>query len=181
VRATVLAAVQDELQAGGYANVSHQAVARIAGVDPATVYRRWPSRARLVTDALLDLAESAVAIPDTGTLAGDLTAFHRAVTRVLRNPRSRRIFEAAAAVQAERDDDVRSVLQVFWRRRFDGATVMLDRAVARGEIPPQRDAAFVIEQLVAPAYFRALVTGRPLDRRFTEGCVERVLVLTAVG
>jgi hypothetical protein len=35
----------------------------------------------------------------------------------------------------------------------------------------------VVEQLVAPAYFRALVTKQPLDARLTEKSVERTLTL----
>jgi hypothetical protein len=68
-------------------------------------------------------------------------------------------------------------VRAFWRERFDGAVVILTRAVERGEIPPQPDPRGVIEQLVAPAYFRALVTKQALDARLTDTSVERALTL----
>jgi AcrR family transcriptional regulator len=177
VRHAVLAAVIDELVERGYENLSHLAVARTAGVDPATVYRRWPTRARLAVDAIVELAAEAVPIRDTGTVRGDLTALHRSVSRLLRNPRLLRLFQAVSAAAFEHDPEVTDAVRAFWRQRFDGAVVILTRAAERGEIPPQSDPRAVIEQLVAPAYFRALVTKQPLDARLTETSVERALTL----
>src|SRR6516162_9222771 len=77
VREAVLSAVREELMDGGYAALSHIVVARRAGVDPATVYRRWPTRSRLAVDAIIELAENAVPVPDTGRLASDLRMLHR--------------------------------------------------------------------------------------------------------
>jgi AcrR family transcriptional regulator len=177
VRHAVLTAAIDELVECGYENLSHLTVARIAGVDPATVYRRWPTRGRLAVDAIVELAAEAVPLPDTGTVRGDLTALHRAVSRVLRNPRLLRLFQAVSAAAFEHDPEVTDAVRAFWRQRFDGAVVILTRAVERGEIPPQPDPRGVIEQLVAPAYFRALVTKQALDARLTETSVERALTL----
>ena len=56
VRSAVLTAAREELLEGGWDSFSHRAIAKRAGVDPATVYRRWPTRPRLAVDALLELA-----------------------------------------------------------------------------------------------------------------------------
>jgi AcrR family transcriptional regulator len=177
VRHAVLTAAVDQLVECGYENLSHLAVARNAGVDPATIYRRWPTRARLAVDAIVELATEAVPILDTGSVRGDLTALHRAVSGVLRNRRLLRLFQAVSAAAFEHDPEVTDAVRTFWRQRFDGAVVILTRAVERGEIPPQSDPRGVIEQLVAPACFRALVTKQPLDSRLTETSVERALTL----
>ena len=73
-------------------------------------------------------------------------------------------------------DDWRA-LALILESNFPERLVILTRAVERGEIPPQSDPQAVIEQLVAPAYFRALVTKQPLDARLTETSVERALTL----
>jgi hypothetical protein len=65
------------------------------------------------------------------------------------------------------DPEVGTALREFWRRRFDGAATMLQRAADRGEIPAPEDPHRVIEQLIAPAYLRAFVTGQPLDDELT--------------
>jgi len=47
--------------------------------------------------------------------------------------------------------------RVFWRERFKRAAVILERAQARGEVGRRFDAAPLLEQLIAPLYFRLLV------------------------
>jgi len=177
VREEVLAAALAELATGGFEGLSHLAVARRAGVDPATVYRRWPTRVRLALDAVSEHASAAVPIPDTGSLRGDMRAFHREVRALLGDPEARRIFRALAASSFDEDPDVGEASREFWRGRFERAAVMVDRAVKRGEIPPPEEPLWLIEQLVAPAYFRTLVSLEPLDESFGQRSVEQVLRL----
>lgn len=177
VRDAVLEAARQELMERGYEHLSHLGVARRSGVDPATVHRRWPTRVRLALDAVIDLAITAVPVPDTGTLRGDLTVFHRAVAALLRDPPTLRLFQAFSAATFDQDSEVTSALQAFWRTRLDGATAMLDRAVGRGEISEHPEPRRVVEQLVAPAYFRALVSRGPLDEELTEHSVGAALRL----
>ena len=175
IRSLVLEAVREELLRVGYGALSHREVAQRAGVDPATVYRRWPNRPRLATDALLEVAANAVPVPDTGKIAVDMEAFLGAVVAALTDPRLLRLFHALSAASGEAEGDLGETLRAFWEARFAGAEEMVSRAVERGELPTGADAHGVIEQLVSPAYFRALVTGEPLDAQFTRDCVRRAL------
>ena len=75
IREAVLEATLESLLNEGYASLSHRVVAKRAGVDPATVYRRWPTRPRLAVDALLDTAQATVPVPDTGDVAKDMRRF----------------------------------------------------------------------------------------------------------
>lgn len=175
IRGLVLDAVREELASEGYAALSHRSVASRAGVDPATVYRRWPTRPQLATDALLEIARSAVPIPDTGELAADLEAFLDAIVAVLSDARRLRLFHALSAAGAEADADLAQTLRSFWDSRYSGAEEMVTHAIARGELSADVDRHAFVEQLVAPAYFRALVTGEPFDAEFTAGCIEHAL------
>lgn len=172
-RARVLDAARLELLDGGYAALPHRAVAGRAGVDPATVYRRWPTRPRLAADALLHIA--AEAVPDTGRLESDLEAFGLSVAGALADPRIPRLFHALSAAAAEADTDLRETLRAFWEARFAGAEVMVARGVQRGELPAGADARATIEQLVAPVYFRATRHGRGLGGDLVRDCVSRAL------
>lgn len=179
IRILVLEAAREELVQGGYGGLSHRAVARRAQVDPATVYRRWPTRPRLATDALLEIAASAVPVPDSGRLATDLETFLDAVVAALADRRWLRLFHAlsAASAEAEAEVDLNEILRAFWEARFAGAEEMVARAVERGELPREVDGHAVVEQLVSPAYFRALVTGERLDAGFTRRCVRHALAV----
>ncbi|MBA2516551.1 MAG: TetR/AcrR family transcriptional regulator [Solirubrobacterales bacterium] len=168
VRSAVLAAAREELLEQGWESFSHRATARRAGVDPATVYRRWPSRPRLAVDALLELAGASVPVPDTGTLAGDLEAFVSSLRGVLEDARVLRLFHALSIATAAGDEELRVTVRAFWSARFEQGGAMVARAIARGELPAGVNADQLLEQLVSPLYFRALVTGEPLDERLIE-------------
>ena len=43
---------------------------------------------------------------------------------------------------------------------------MVDRAIARGELPPGTDPGLVVEALLGPIYFRLLMSREELDGRF---------------
>lgn len=175
IRADVLDAARAELLAGGYTALSHRAVARRAGVDPATVYRRWPTRSRLATDALLAVASRTVPAPDTGGLEGDLQGLLDGIVAALRDPVMLRLFHALSAAGAEADGDLSVTLRDFWQARFGPAEAIIGRAVGRGELAAGVDAHAVVETLVAPAYFRALVTGEAMDAAFARRCVEHAV------
>jgi Tetracyclin repressor-like, C-terminal domain len=53
----------------------------------------------------------------------------------------------------------------------------VERAIARGEIPPDTDPGVVLEAVIAPIYFRLLMTGEKLDGEF----LERLTELLAAG
>src|ERR1700694_4094726 len=69
ITASTLALLEEE----GFASLTMAGVAARAGVSTATLYRRWPSKLDLVVGVLSKASED-VAVIDTGTLAGDLTA-----------------------------------------------------------------------------------------------------------
>src|SRR3954452_824138 len=56
----------------GYAGLTIEAVARRAGVGKHTVYRRWPSKAALLLDALSRVWTTDLDYHDTGDVRADL-------------------------------------------------------------------------------------------------------------
>ena len=78
----VIRATFEELAEVGYAALSIDDVARRAGVNKTTVYRRWPTKEDLVTTALLALPEEYFVMPNTGTIRGDLTEIAARVARI---------------------------------------------------------------------------------------------------
>src|SRR5215207_6564595 len=75
--AEILDAAIDVLAETGYDGMTVDMVAARAKAGKATLYRRWPSKADLVLDAVACMKAAEVdpgALPDTGTLRGDLIA-----------------------------------------------------------------------------------------------------------
>jgi AcrR family transcriptional regulator len=72
----ILAAAIDVLAETGFEGMTIDMVAARAKAGKATLYRRWPSKADLVLDAVACMKAGTVpaVVPDTGTLRGDLIA-----------------------------------------------------------------------------------------------------------
>lgn len=176
MRSAVLEAALEELVAGGYAAFSFEAVAKRAGVHKTTLYRRWGRREELLLDAMLELGSQRVPIPDTGSLRRDLLELGKAIVASARTPEVEAVVRAVAAT-GDRDPKLAEASRRFWDARLELAGQIVERAIARGEIPAQSDPGLVLESLIAPIYFRLLITGEKLDRGF----LERLADLVAAG
>jgi AcrR family transcriptional regulator len=179
IREAVLTAARAQLAESGYSGLSPGAVAARAGVDRATIYRRWPTRARLAADAITDLAQDAVRIPNTGDPASDLRTFAARVADLLAAPETSRIVAALAAARAE-DPELRELTTAFWRMRFGRVAPLFRDASPDRNVSPERiDRA--IETLIAPLHFRALLSGAPIDDELIEDSVAAALATLSRG
>jgi hypothetical protein len=57
----------------------------------------------------------------------------------------------------------------------DAERAMLARGVASGELPAGLDIDAALDALCGPVFYRALVTGAPIPRSFTDKLVDDVL------
>ena len=122
----------------GYAQLTMEQVAARAGVGKASLYLRWPSKVALVADAVQRLSPELVpAMPDTGTLPGDMRGFLRQLVL----PRN----AAAAALPAVAGEAASNPeMREAFRRGVTPALIervrtSVQRAVDRGELPVTAD------------------------------------------
>ncbi|ACU38453.1 TetR/AcrR family transcriptional regulator [Actinosynnema mirum] len=139
VRAATLA----ELARAGFTGVTMDGVARAAGVNRTTLYRRWPTKAALLADVVEPLLARYDADPGTGSLRGDLLALMTAIRDNAARPEGRALIAAATTGAPELGELVRAAnartLAPFHRA--------LARAGERGELEGLGDAE-VIAHLV---------------------------------
>jgi AcrR family transcriptional regulator len=174
VRAAVFAATLAELAENGYAALSLERIARRAGVNPTSLYRRWGNRERLVLEVMLEQVAEHVSVPDTGSLRDDLLELARTAAANAARPEVAAMARAVAA-QAPHDAELAAANEAFWTERLalDGAIV--ERAMARGEIDAAHEPTQIIEAVIGPIHLRMLLTGRPVDDTFVERTVDTVL------
>jgi AcrR family transcriptional regulator len=172
VRAAVHRAVLDLLADHDWDQLSLPLVAQRAGVHPATLYRRWGTVPALLDDVVTEQLSRASAVPDTGTLRGDLERYAVQAARDVAGPLG--IVFLRAATLATRSGQARSSPRYMARRgvQLQG---MLDRAAARGEAPPTL--VELLEVVLAPLYFHALFFNRPADDDHARRLVDRLLTL----
>ena len=173
VRAAALDAALDILRTDGFAALTFDAVAQRARVHRTTLHRRWPSRAALAADALIRYSAERVPVPDTGSLETDLRAFARSVRDAIASRSGRGIASAVAdpAVAAE----LAEVNHRFWEARLEATRVLVERAIARGELAAATEPAFVIELVGGPLWFRTFVVARPADDDYVDRVVDAAL------
>jgi AcrR family transcriptional regulator len=176
VHAAILDAADALLAERGYPAVTVEAVAARAGVSRPTVYRRWPSRVAVVMAAVARHEDPEVA-PDTGSLAGDVRAAARAVAAVTTRPAFRTVLPGLLVDLAD-DPAARDTLVGAWAApRAASMVAAVDRAAVRGELPgPRPDlVGDLVELLVGPLLYRALLTGAPAGPAEADEVADRAL------
>lgn len=149
----------DEWAERGYAALSLERVAKRAGAGKAAIYRRWPSKLTFANEAIKDVALTVTPISDKGSLEADLTAFLRSLRTVFRHPTMRRILPDLLAERA-RSNELVPLLDTIATARRDRAEELLDRAIAREELPASLDRELALDLLPSPLYWRMIVNQR---------------------
>lgn len=172
-------ATQELLAELGYDLVTVDAVAARAHASKATVYRRWSSKAELVIDAVSSLVPVPTHLPDTGSVAGDL---RRALgSKGIVDPFRLRVMTGLVSALPRNPELARVFQEQFVRSRGALLRTVLGRAMARGEVPPDRDVDLLVTVFPAMLTYRALLTGDPVDAAYVRAVVEQILVPLATS
>jgi len=177
IDAEVVASVLRFLRAGGYRAVTIDGIARQVKRARTSIYRRWPSKQRLVAYAVLsELGDNPA--PDTGHLREDLEAAVGTLLNAFSGPLGRALpgLVADMAQDIELADSIRFEVLAARRNSMREAFV---RASARGEVRGDLEIELVLDMLTAPFYYRTLFGHAPISRRMTRDVVEYVLRVAA--
>ena len=166
----------------GYDRLSMDDIASRAGVGKAAIYRRWPSKAVVVADAIAHWRRrlGPVDPPDTGSMSGDIEELVAAVPDLNDSQLSMIHVILGVATAATHDPVLAAALDdlVLAIPRQVVRTV-LDHAVERGEIPAGRDLSLIPDVALGLNVLRVM-TGRPIDRVYVRRVLEDVILpLTA--
>jgi AcrR family transcriptional regulator len=161
VRADVLAALDELLTEQGYDALSIEDVADRSGVHRTTIYRRWGSVAMLLVDLLHLGTEDDWRPPDTGSLAGDLTAINRELYEALTVEPS---LTTAVIAASFRTPEAAEALSLFWADRYRRSEVVVRRAIERGDIRAGTDAQQLLVSATGPLFHQRVLLRRPITR-----------------
>ena len=169
IRAAILRLLGDV----GYGALTMDAVASEAGVGKATIYRRWRTKEELVVDTVSALNAEVAALPDSGSLEGDLRQLLHAMVALINGP-------AGTATQAllssmPHQPALAEAFQAgpftVWQRAF---YAMWASAEQRGELPAGLVGTPVTDAIGAPLVQRWLATGLPVDGAYADSVVDSV-------
>lgn len=140
----ILDAALDALVEDGYAGTTIEGVAARARVGKATIYRRWPTKAELIVDALRGHVCADLPVVDTGDVRADL---QRAIESALDAMTGEDgALMAAFASEKARHPELREEFErVFVADRRAKLQALITASVDRGDLPPSTDVELVAE------------------------------------
>lgn len=177
VVASVLQATGEELNRVGYSNLRVDEVAARAGVNKTTIYRRWPTKAVLVSDTLDSHFQTERPLPETGSLRGDILAYLANMVTLSRTAMWRGIF---TALSGRTEPEVEVVARKLYLRERAFRTRLVQRAIERGELPKAVNAELIGDMFSAPVLRRLLTFGEDMERDYIESVIDVTLAGAAV-
>ncbi len=171
----IVAATQELLVERGYRELTIEGVAARAGVGKQTIYRWWPSRAALALEAYLAATDAPPEPPARGSTHARVRTLLDWLVGVLAKPTGGRVV-AGLLSDLQHDAELAERFHsdvVPERRRAMLET--LERARDLGEIRADADLGVAVDTLHGAVFYRLLLSGEPLDRRFTSRVAAQVL------
>ena len=171
----VLLATRQLLEEVGYLQLTIGAIADRAGTNKPAIYRRWPTKAHLVHEAVFP-AEGPDVIPLGADLRDDIRALVGIGVELLGRPAAR---AALPGLLAEMSND--KVLQADVLGRFADGTwgwlqQRIERAIEAGEVRPGVQSTTVLELIAGSTLVATILRpGADLDARWVEDVVEVIV------
>ncbi|MEU4332857.1 TetR/AcrR family transcriptional regulator [Nonomuraea dietziae] len=154
-----LAAARELLCEVGYADTTIDGIARRAGISRTAIYRRWPSKALIVHEAVFPASDLRLHLAVTGDLAADLRALVFGLSALFER---REVLAAMPGLMADAVADARlreafqAGLESVVREELSG---MLSDAVARGEARDDISADTLLHLVTGTMLFHVAASG----------------------
>ena len=158
--AAIVGATLQLLAESGYAALTMEAVAALAGVGKATLYRRYAGKEQLVVDAVATLTE-APEVVEGASVRDELVARLEAVRRKSDSSLAGKIFPRLISAAADHPELMRSYRRQVLAPRRAAFAATLQRGVASGVVRADVDVEHAIDMLVGPMAYRNLIRTEP--------------------
>ncbi|ALC23544.1 TetR/AcrR family transcriptional regulator [Streptomyces pristinaespiralis] len=164
----------------GYPKTTIEGIAARAGVGKQTIYRWWPSKAAVLLEAFLDMADQAVQeagpggyeLPDTGDLEADLRTVLRATVDEMNTP----VYDAPARALAAEGVVNAEVGAQFVERLLEPQLQLyvtrLRAAQEAGQVRGGIDLRVALELFTGPLAHRWLLRTLPLTHEYADRIVD---------
>ncbi|GAA2225610.1 TetR/AcrR family transcriptional regulator [Streptomyces indiaensis] len=167
----------------GYPKTTIEGIAARAGVGKQTIYRWWSSKADVLMEAFLDLAEQSVqepgptpsAFPDTGDIAADVKDVLRATVDQMNDPRFDVPSRALAAEGVVNEQLGRELVARLMQPSLDLYIHRLRAAQDAGQVRADVDPRIALEFFISPLAQRWLQHTGPISHEYTDTLVDYAL------
>jgi len=173
-RDLVLRTVVDELAVTPYAQLTVERIAEASGVHKTTLYRWWSGKPELVADALATLMDTGP-VPDTGSTRDDLVQWLAGTVRNYAGSPLGVAMPALISDLARTPEGLAAFRGAFLAERRTNCVEVIDRGVARGDLPSDLDLDLFMDTLAGAVFYRQVVSGGLVDADLAERVVDLLL------
>lgn len=182
ITSDILEATLALISEGDSSALTIEAIARRSGVSRPSIYKRWPSLAALLLDAVLEARRQALPlgsadqpfpIPETGSLAGDLEALVNLGVALFADLERGGVIQALLAEAIHSEEVARRLEETILAPDERQLRTIFQRATERGEWPlvsdgaSDQDEVLVMRALIAHAIFERYILHRPFEDELT--------------
>ena len=170
----ILKAALDLVERVGFRAVTVEAIAEKAGVARTTVYRRWPSKATIVMDALLVRVEPEINFPSGTSPIVNLGAQMSLLARTFRSRKG--VLVRSLVAEAQSDPELKQAFLERWiLKRRAAAVYVIRAAIAAGELAAGTDPEVLLDVLYGGLYYWLLIGINPPTEKHVEALWRTVM------
>lgn len=174
----ILEATLEVLDEVGYDLLTMDAVATRAKASKATLYRRWKGKPELVVAAIM-AHKGDRALPDTGTLRGDLLEAYCG-SGGLNDPRAQSIISAVVTAMGRDPEFAEVYRRDFIGPKLESSRAIYERARERGEVHPDVDITILAPSLAGIVLHRAFLLGEAVTPDLVGRVLDEVILPAAL-
>ena len=165
-RKAILSAAYRMLKDKGLTAISTPALAAEAGVSTATLYRWWPTKEAIALDAFLEVVETQLPFdPNISSPLERIRDHVRNAVRFLVSENGRAWTRLIMATQE--DEELRkSFLNRLYLHRRQTVLLVIDEAIAAGELPYTLNGKMLLDAIYGPLYYRLFIGHEALTEEF---------------
>lgn len=158
----------------GYERLSIPQVAQLADVNKTSIYRRWPSKADLVRDALAIAMNHTENAPNTGALRTDLIELAKSTASLMQSPIGSALVRIMLAEGG--NPEVTALARAAYGEAGKQAPwKVIQHAMERGELSQQADASLMLFTMAGAVMHRVFVERTAAHEAFLTQVVDMVL------
>lgn len=174
---SILKATLEMLAEEGFDGMTMDQIATKVGTGKAACYRRWPSKVKLVKDALIWMNRNQLElekIPDTGSLRNDFLAVLKPHSMEEANAKLR-VLGGLGTFWLDDEIEKKGITEIFGPWTEVNRT-LIQRAMERGEISKKANVELVCKVLNSMATYRALIERKPPDKNLFIAMIDQVVM-----
>ncbi|MDA4895252.1 MULTISPECIES: TetR/AcrR family transcriptional regulator [Microbacterium] len=165
----ILTETRDQLARDGYAGLRIDRIVRAVGCGKSAVYRRYPDKASLVAAAVIHVSALGE-IPDTGSVREDL------LRHAMQNQRTQSQSPSRMIGLVLFDPEVFPLIwEGFLSHRRDAGVLILDRAIARGELPSNTARDIILDAIAGLTLYHQTVKGHRVSPDDYRGVIDALI------